>query len=557
MASGEADFHILIDDDTEAAPAGGPATPSGQPGAPTQATVVPNLQPVVADLGENISALAVAITGLGQQQGKIKPEKATPPMDRPRDGRTEAEHAGTIVGAVGNVIRAAGLTNMGSIVANLGTAVQQIGAVFRSKPERQPTSATDKTPTPTPAVPAPLSFGAMTLAVERANINVTSAVFADIGPRVTAAPIAAAATVAANARPTIVTPPAPPVEKANLPVPIQATPKVERANLPVPVQAAVPAMPETAQTGAPMTMMAFIIDRALIRVEQAVFTGGQGGPQGAQQRPQLALPKPAQAEGGGTGQAAAAAGGAAQTAAGVGEEAAAVGGAEVAAEGGAVAAAGGLAAVGAVALPVAASLGAVAAAGYGFARMVESFVDRGEELAAYSQTLSEASARAEIKSMQADIREANALEGPLTELTDAWMDLKVELRELLLPIKRFVVEILVPIVETIEEFIMFCRIEWAAYQAAFLQLVTMLENFIKGEFTVAALAGALTGPLMNAAREVIKELLRDKQEKDVRKIMDRQLDELMNQVGQIPNVVDPLAAAAEQSLNLPALAGVF
>jgi len=83
-----------------------------------------------------------------------------------------------------------------------------------------------------------------------------------------------------------------------------------------------------------------------------------------------------------------------------------------------------------------------------FYKVVTAFVERGKQLQGYSADLSMANARASITSTLADIREAQELGPALARLTDAKTDFDLALRELLLPIKKAVVEIMVPILQT-------------------------------------------------------------------------------------------------------------
>ncbi len=86
-----------------------------------------------------------------------------------------------------------------------------------------------------------------------------------------------------------------------------------------------------------------------------------------------------------------------------------------------------------------------------FADTVQAFVDRGRELSRYNAGLAGSNAMADVKSLLADIREAGELGPGLARLTDAQADLGVAFREIMLPIKKFVVERLAEIMERLAD----------------------------------------------------------------------------------------------------------
>ena len=92
-------------------------------------------------------------------------------------------------------------------------------------------------------------------------------------------------------------------------------------------------------------------------------------------------------------------------------------------------------------------MGLAAGALISFKDVVEAFVQRGRELEAYSPALAMANAQADIKSMMADIREANELGPRLANLTTGWTDLQIELRSIMLPIKEFILGVLKDMVD--------------------------------------------------------------------------------------------------------------
>lgn len=105
-----------------------------------------------------------------------------------------------------------------------------------------------------------------------------------------------------------------------------------------------------------------------------------------------------------------------------------------------------------------------------FTSTVESFIQRGKELARYSPELSAANARAEIRSMIADMHEADALGPELARLTDNWTDLLMEMREMMLPIKEMLAHLLNEIMDWLKEHMGAIK-EGVADIAAFLELL--------------------------------------------------------------------------------------
>lgn len=74
------------------------------------------------------------------------------------------------------------------------------------------------------------------------------------------------------------------------------------------------------------------------------------------------------------------------------------------------------------------------------ARVVTSFVDRGKELSGLSGELAAANAIVGVKNLQADLKEANELGGGIAQMTTGANDIWLSIREILLPIKRLLVD---------------------------------------------------------------------------------------------------------------------
>jgi hypothetical protein len=92
---------------------------------------------------------------------------------------------------------------------------------------------------------------------------------------------------------------------------------------------------------------------------------------------------------------------------------------------------------------LASGLGALVQPIRSFADVAEAFVTRGRELAQYSGPLSQAGAMADVRSIMADIREANELGPDIARLTDEQSKLWTDLRADFEPVKKIIIEYLV------------------------------------------------------------------------------------------------------------------
>lgn len=96
--------------------------------------------------------------------------------------------------------------------------------------------------------------------------------------------------------------------------------------------------------------------------------------------------------------------------------------------------AGKLGAILGVAGGVVGAFAAVTAAGF---ELKDAFLARAKELSKLSGVIAMSEARTEVNSLMADIREANALGDDMARLNDANTDIWIEIRDLLLPMKKF------------------------------------------------------------------------------------------------------------------------
>lgn len=138
---------------------------------------------------------------------------------------------------------------------------------------------------------------------------------------------------------------------------------------------------------------------------------------------------------------------------------------------GAGAAVGALGAVATAAGVVVGAFAAVAAAGVA---LTNAFLERAKELAQYSAAISVAESQAEIKRMQADIREAQELGGDYAKLITASNDIEMEIRNAILPIKKFLLENLAVFVERLADLIK----DPGKYWKAFMDYMTAEFNWL-------------------------------------------------------------------------------
>jgi hypothetical protein len=135
-------------------------------------------------------------------------------------------------------------------------------------------------------------------------------------------------------------------------------------------------------------------------------------------------------------------------------------------------------------------LGDAANAGGDFARALTSipskldaaFLTRARELSQYSADISFAEAKSEARGTLADVREADALGADMARLIDAETELKMELRELILPIKKVVVEVLADRLELIVGLVKLAESWPQAWEQIAAGLGNAIVFAIRGEF---------------------------------------------------------------------------
>lgn len=86
-----------------------------------------------------------------------------------------------------------------------------------------------------------------------------------------------------------------------------------------------------------------------------------------------------------------------------------------------------------------------------FTVAIEAFTSRAHELAAFNPAIALAEQRADLREMFDDFKEADTLGTDLARMVDAQSGITHELRELLLPVKKVVVEVLANVLEWLKE----------------------------------------------------------------------------------------------------------
>lgn len=181
-----------------------------------------------------------------------------------------------------------------------------------------------------------------------------------------------------------------------------------------------------------------------------------------------------------------------------------------------------------------------------FAETVNEFVARGAELAKYSGSISGARASANVRGILADIREANALGDSTASLTDAQSRLMTEIRDILLPIKRWVAEKLAGIMEQIADGIEDVGPQLTAMMELWTGVVDILIDFANADF------GKMMEDGNNTLARIHQALAKE------REPADQLMMEFFSAFGQentpgLNSPADPMDASLRQKLNQPGL----
>lgn len=167
-----------------------------------------------------------------------------------------------------------------------------------------------------------------------------------------------------------------------------------------------------------------------------------------------------------------------------------------------------------------------------FKSVVDAFVERGKQLQSFSGELVGANVRSEIANLQADIKEAQELGPALAELTDANTEFQSELREILLPIKKWLIETLASWLKGIIDLFHKSVATWEAIKAGFTAISGAVQAFFEKDLdTAKQWLKELPEHMKRAFKFAMFEFERERQ--DPKGIIDQQLAAFENQI--LPN----------------------
>jgi RuvA, C-terminal domain len=185
--------------------------------------------------------------------------------------------------------------------------------------------------------------------------------------------------------------------------------------------------------------------------------------------------------------------------------------------------------------------------------VMNAFVDRGKQLQGFSGELTGANALADVRSMMADIREANALGPDLAKLTEAQSELSNDVRDMLLPIKQAVIGLLTDVLRMIQDTLPYIK----AMPDVFHHIAYGLAEIIKD--AILASKEDVGRDLQIMANQIAAdfrtelERARLKAKNPESALLDTQLRLLRQNRPMERNPNDPLADAAPGALNIPAV----
>lgn len=216
---------------------------------------------------------------------------------------------------------------------------------------------------------------------------------------------------------------------------------------------------------------------------------------------------------------------------------------------GAEAAGGALATLSAAALPVGAAFVAIdaatklATAAFGKAReAMESFVNRAHELSAFSPAIAGAEARADVRSLLDDMREAQDLGPDMARLLDSESDLRHEIREMLLPIKRVAVSTIADgllVVESMAQGLNALLADVKRWMEENRAATTAIGGFLEGALGPAGAIASGLGQIVSQLKEEAAQKMRDDPEAWLRELYDAKAEEEPQQAAPVqdrPNI---------------------
>jgi hypothetical protein len=195
-----------------------------------------------------------------------------------------------------------------------------------------------------------------------------------------------------------------------------------------------------------------------------------------------------------------------------------------------------------------------------FTDVTDAVVARGEQLEKWSGTVAVARSVADIRALKGEFREADELGPGMARVTDAQSRLADDLREMLLPIKKFLVENLASIMERIAAWADRVKLdEWGT------RIIVTLEQVVKAITEVSAME-------FGAARKILGDIDKKiKDELDRRKANENDkmpLDQFLNMLDRInpiqavapnigldPRVIEPIIGRGDPRMLNPEFVG--
>ena len=216
-------------------------------------------------------------------------------------------------------------------------------------------------------------------------------------------------------------------------------------------------------------------------------------------------------------------------------------------EGGAGAASAGMA-LAKLAGPVGIAVAALVGLGVAAKSLVDSFLERARELQGYSQDIAAAQAQSEVRSMMMDIQEAQELGPALSSMVKAQSDLDATFRELMLPIKKFVAEVLASLMNRMVNGVDELQSLLAGGNEAVKVVGDAIVQAISLEWTKA---GETLESLPDRVAKAMADALKKKE--DPAGLMDQILK--MSEATGVMTTPDPQYSDSQMRLNIPAFSG--
>lgn len=181
--------------------------------------------------------------------------------------------------------------------------------------------------------------------------------------------------------------------------------------------------------------------------------------------------------------------------------------------------------------------------------VVDSFVFRGKQLQDFSPQLTASNAMADVRSTMSDIKEANELGDSLAHLTDASSKLAADVRELLLPIKNWIIETLAGLLDFIRDLIRDGVTVIKEINAVVENIPGLLLQLAAASMDgVESVMAVIRGEIRNIRQAMDKKLEAD-DERDAARWMEEQMAALRNNI--LPGVLPGGAIGGPLRVPLP------